>query len=95
MATSRLKVDDIKSGIDIDYIKSLNYLVCTGLSNDDRGLIAYFRELNPGLKIVANSLPNQVPEFILPDDPNDLYLPGDTQEIMPELAKLVQERLKP
>jgi hypothetical protein len=88
IATSRLKVEDIKASLNLDYISKLDYLVCSGLSHDNRALIAYFRRINPNLIIIANSLPEVVPNFIDPDNEKDIYLAGDIQQVLPELLEL-------
>lgn len=40
----------------IDFLRDCNALICLGLSQDDRGLIGLFRELNPQAALVAINL---------------------------------------
>lgn len=81
-------VHPMKAKLGRQWIENLDYLVCTGLSHDDRGFIAYLREINPNLRIVANSLPGEIPLFIFQNEPKDIYLPGDAHKIFPKLRDL-------
>lgn len=76
---------EMLSELDIEELKKIDVLITTGLSHDDRGFIAYLRELNPQLQIIANAHPGEVPDFINPNNALDIFVPGDAQEIFPEL----------
>lgn len=80
----------MKAELDMDAIKNLDCIVCTGLSHDDRGFLAYLREINPNIKIIGNALPGQKPDFIDDENPLDIYLPGDAHEILPKLVQKVR-----
>ncbi len=85
--------EEMKAQLNEDALRQLDTIVCTGLSHDDRGFIAYLREINPGITIVGNALPGQKPIFIDETNPNDIYLAGNAHEILPRLAQLTREKL--
>lgn len=89
VALDRTDVEILKSSVDPEQIKNLDYLVTSGLSHDDRGFIAYLREINPELKIIANDLPGSVPDFYNPGNPNDLYLAGSAHDVFPKILEKV------
>jgi len=61
-------------------------LITVGLSADDRSVIAYLKEKNPQLKIMAFALPprheKDIPSFLQ----GDYAIFGDCQQLLPKLA---------
>ncbi len=84
--------DQMKQYLNEDMIRKLDCIVCTGLSHDDRGFIAYLRNINPNIKIIGNALAGQKPNFLIEGEQKDIYLPGNAHEIFPELLKLVKQK---
>ena len=59
---------------------SFEYVICLGLSHDDRGFLGYFKELNPEGKIIAIDL--HKPSYL---GYEDYLLVGDVQVVIPAL----------
>lgn len=68
------------------YFKDIDAVVCVGLSHDDRGLLAFYKQHNPAGVIIAIDLkqPNYLGE-------EDILVMGNLQEIVPKLAKKLRE----
>lgn len=64
------------------YFKDIDAVVCIGLSHDDRGLLAFYKQHNPAGVIIAIDLkqPNYLGE-------EDILVMGNLQEIVPSLAQ--------
>jgi hypothetical protein len=76
-----------KAEVNSEELKKIDVLVTTGLSHDDRGFIAYLREINPNLIVIANDLPGSVPNFLDPSNKKDLYLEADAHKLFQEISK--------
>lgn len=63
------------------HFKAIDAIICVGLSHDDRGLLAFYKEHNPAGIIVAIDL--KQPDYL---GEEDKLLVGDLQKILPELA---------
>jgi NAD-dependent SIR2 family protein deacetylase len=72
----------LKENIQPEWLKDIDIIVTIGLSYDDRGFLAWYKENNPKGKIVAINL-NQ-PSYL---GDEDFLLKGDCQEILPALEK--------
>jgi len=66
------------------YFKDIDAIVCVGLSHDDRGLLAFYKERNPAGVIIAIDLKQT--DYL---GKEDMLLVGDLQEIVPMLAKKI------
>lgn len=64
------------------YFKDIDAIICVGLSHDDRGLLALYKEHNPAGVIIAIDL--KQPNYL---GQKDMLLMGNLQEIMPALVK--------
>ncbi|KKQ80173.1 MAG: hypothetical protein UT03_C0031G0001, partial [Candidatus Moranbacteria bacterium GW2011_GWD2_38_7] len=76
--------DWLKENIQPSWLKEIDAIITVGLSSDDRGMLAWYKENNPNGKLIAINLvqPNFVGE-------EDYLLKGDLQDILPELEKMV------
>ena len=63
-------------------LQEIDYVVCIGLSHDDRGFLAWYKEHNPQGKILAIDL--KQPVYLANQD---LFCQGDLQKALPEVAK--------
>ncbi len=61
-------------------LKKYDYLICIGLSYDDRGFISWYKHKNPEGKIISIDL--KQPSYLGDDD---FLLVGDLQKILPHL----------
>ena len=66
----------------IEDVQAVDYIVCIGLSSDDRGLLGFCKKHNPDLKII--SIDFEVPSYL---SENDYFLQGDAQIVLPLLAR--------
>lgn len=73
---------DILQHIDAEQLKNIDVIICIGMSEDQSGLLYWYKELYPKGIIVA--LDRGVPCYV---GHNDKVLRGDIQTIVPELAK--------
>ena len=64
----------------IERLKKTDLIICLGLSHDDRGFLAWYKEVNPNGKIVSVDLVQ--PNYLADDD---LFLEGDVQEVLPQV----------
>ncbi len=67
--------------IDADELGKIDYIVCIGLSRDDKGFLAYYKLHNTKGKIVAIDLKS--PTYL---SDNDYFVEGDLQKIVPYIA---------
>jgi NAD-dependent SIR2 family protein deacetylase len=66
------------------YFKDIDAIVCVGLSHDDRGLLAFYKQHNPAGVIIAIDL--KQPNYL---GQEDMLVTGNLQEIVPSLAKKI------
>ena len=74
---------NLKSFKKEDY-RGLKYLICVGLSHDDRGFISWLKKLNPKLKVIALDI--QQPRYLSSED---FLLKGDLKAVLTEVKKKV------
>ena len=86
-----ISVQNFKAKVNPEEIKKIDVLVTTGLSHDDRGFIAYLREINPHLIVIANDLPGSVPNFLNPNNEKDLYLEGDAHRVFQDILEATKK----
>lgn len=60
-------------------LRDIDAIICIGMQNDNRGLLAKYKELNPAGTIVAFDLKR--PQFIVDND--DVLVEGDLQQTFP------------
>jgi NAD-dependent SIR2 family protein deacetylase len=75
----------IKKEIQPEWLKEVNIVICVGLSQDDRGFLAWYKEHNTNGKIISI---NQSKEPVYLGD-DDLFLQGDLQKIVPGIAQKI------
>ena len=63
-------------------LKSIQYILCLGLSHDDRGLLAYFKELNPNIRFISIDI--ALPNYL---GTKDFLVQEDLQEVLPYLVE--------
>ena len=64
-------------------LQQIDYIICIGLSYDDRGYLGYYRACNPSGILVAICL--EKPKYL---GPTDYYLQEDAQEVLPKLLEM-------
>jgi len=65
-------------------LMEFDYIICIGLSHDDRGFLGWYKQKNPSGKIIAVDI-NQ-PSYL---GDEDFLMQGDLQEIIPSIRKAV------
>lgn len=74
--------DHLRNEIGGEAIAQYDYIICIGLSFDDKGFLGWYKQQNPQGKIIALDL-NQ-PSYL---GDEDFLLVGDIQEVIPVLQK--------
>jgi hypothetical protein len=74
----------LKQDQDTVFFGEIDAIVCIGLSHDDRGLLAFYKECNPAGVIIAIDL--KQPNYL---GQEDMLLIGDAQKILPTLAEQI------
>ncbi|HSX03336.1 MAG TPA: Sir2 family NAD-dependent protein deacetylase [Rhabdochlamydiaceae bacterium] len=64
----------------LEALKNVDLIVCLGLSRDNKGFLAKFKEYNPNGRIIAVDL--KQPNYL---GNEDVWLEADLQEMMPDL----------
>lgn len=72
----------LKKNVRPEWLKDIDVVITVGLSYDDRGFLAWYKENNPNGKIIAINLSQ--PSYLSNED---LILKGDCQKVLPELEK--------
>lgn len=76
----RVHARHLREEVDPSTLTKIDYLICIGLSYDDRGFIGWFKKHHPDGKIISIDL--NTPSYL---DSEDFLLQGDLQEIVPRL----------
>lgn len=74
----RVDPNHLRHEIDGKTFSFFDYIICAGLSYDDRGFLGWYKEKHPQGKIIAIDLRQP---YYLGDE--DLWISGDIQEILP------------
>lgn len=75
-----VSASSVRKQVAPDELKSVDALVCVGMSADDRGLLQWYKDQNPQGKIIAFNL--EVPQYVGPDD---YVVLGDVQKTLPAI----------
>lgn len=76
----RIGARHLRDEVGAESLVQFDYIICVGLSHDDRGFLAWYKEHNPRGKIIAIDL--QQPSYL---GDEDFLLIGDLQEVIPSL----------
>jgi NAD-dependent SIR2 family protein deacetylase len=82
----RIDAKHLRDEVGSDSLIPFDYIICVGLSYDDRGFLGWYKKHNPQGKIIAIDL--QQPSYIGNED--FLFL-GDIQEVVPAIWKNLQK----
>jgi NAD-dependent SIR2 family protein deacetylase len=78
----RINVKELRDEIGGASVLYFDYIICIGLSFDDRGFLGWYKEQNPNGKIIAIDL--MQPSYL---GDEDFLLNGNLQEILPSIQK--------
>lgn len=84
----RIHADHLRTAVDPSSLKEIDYIICLGLSYDDRGFLGWYKKHHPNGKIISIDL--KQPSYL---GDEDFFLPGDLQAIMPTLLNAQSEQL--
>ncbi len=73
----RVYAEEVRASIDPRTLQQIDYIICIGLSFDDRGFLGWYKEHNPSGKIIAIDL--KQPSYL---GDEDFLVQGDLQEIV-------------
>jgi NAD-dependent deacetylase len=80
----RIDAKHLREEIGEQSVLQFDYVVCIGLSFDDRGFLGWYKKQNPQGKIIAVDI--QQPSYL---GDEDFWVQGDLQVLVPELQKEV------
>lgn len=69
----------------LDALSHVDVIICMGLSRDNKGFLARYKEINPNGKIISIDL--KQPSYL---GDHDVWFEGDVQEVMPDLLEIFQ-----
>lgn len=79
----------VRDNVDPKWLEEIDAIVTIGLSHDDRGFLAWYKEINPQGIIIAIDLAQ--PSYL---GDEDFILRGDLQQLLPDLdTKLTPKQL--
>ena len=81
VAVQRIDVDRVEKDFPPQILKTIDVIVCIGLSFDDRGFLGYYKKHNPSGIIIALCL--EQPSYL---GATDYYSEGDAQQMVPILC---------
>ncbi len=70
----------------LEMLKDIDFVVCLGLSRDNRGFLAKFKEYNPAGRIIAIDL--KQPNYL---GSEDVWYEADLQEAVPQLLSSLRQ----
>jgi len=74
----------LEDNVKPEWLKKVEAIVTVGLSHDDRGFLAWYKEHNPEGKIIAIDIKR--PSYI---GEGDALIEDDAQQLLPQLEKMV------
>lgn len=77
-------VEEAKALLTPEVMQSIDYIVCVGLSFDDRGFLGWYKEHHPQGTIIAVNLAQ--PSYL---GDEDYLVTGDLQEVLPYVSQAV------
>ena len=80
----RIDAKRLREEIGEQSLLPFDYVICVGLSFDDRGFLGWYKKQNPQGKIIAVDI--QQPSYL---GDEDFWIQGDLQVLVPELQKVV------
>lgn len=80
----RINAEELREGVDSYQLKQIDYIICIGLSYDDRGFLGWYKRNNPKGKIIAVDLGN--PSYL---GDEDFIIKEDLQCLIPILANKI------
>lgn len=78
----RINADRLISKVNPASLCCIDYVICIGLSYDDRGFLGWYKKHYPDGKIISIDL--GIPSYL---DDEDFLIKGDLQEIVPEILE--------
>ncbi|GEM_PF-2220275 len=80
----RIDAKHLRDQVGSEFLTQFDYIICVGLSYDDRGFLGWYKERNPRGKIISIDL--QLPSYL---GDEDFLLIGDLQEVIPSLKSAI------
>jgi NAD-dependent SIR2 family protein deacetylase len=82
----RIDARQLRDEVGSEGLTQFDYIICIGLSYDDRGFLGWYKQYNPQGKIIAVDL--QQPSYL---GDEDLLAVGDLQELIPSIQKEIAQ----
>lgn len=75
---------DVRKALTADELSGFDYVICAGLSFDDKGFLGWYKQCCPKGGIIA--IDKTLPSYLGSDD---FLVTGDLQEVLPQVAEHV------
>jgi len=82
----RVNAERFKNEVKTEWLNDIDFIICIGLSRDDKGFLGWYLQHNPQGNIIAIDLAQ--PEY-LPE--NGFWVDGNAQKILPQLNQLLTD----
>jgi len=82
----RINPHQLRDEIGGGSLSQFDYIICVGLSYDDRGFLGWYKQQNPQGKIIALDL--YEPSYL---GDEDFLVTGDIQEVIPRIQKAITQ----
>ncbi len=82
----RINPNQLRDEVGSENLAKIDYIICIGLSYDDKGFLGWYKENNPKGKIIAIDL--QKPSYL---GDEDFLLIGNLQEILPSIQRNIMQ----
>ncbi len=80
----RVKAEQLRKEVGSDQLRAIDYVICVGLSYDDKGFLGWYKRHNPNGRIIAIDLAQ--PSYLGDDD---FLIQVDLQQLLPALAEKI------
>lgn len=77
----RINAKELREEIESSQLVNIDYIICVGLSHDDRGFLSWYKRNNPNGKIISIDLGN--PTYL---GNEDFIIHEDLQRLLPSIA---------
>lgn len=80
----RINAEELREKVGIDQLAQIDYIICIGLSYDDKGFLGWYKHYNPKGKIISIDIGN--PSYL---GDEDFIIHADLQFLIPSLAEKI------
>lgn len=78
----RINAEQLREEVGADHLHAIDYIICVGLSYDDKGFLGWYKHNNPSGKIISIDL--EYPSYL---GVEDYIIHSDLQQLLPAIAE--------